>query len=91
MRLVIAAFALMFASTFAYADSGLDTKAVSDESAKAVAKPNKRSCRKVKVTGSNIKQRVCMTNSSWRKLEEQQEEERRKARALSSDPGNAIN
>ena len=91
MRVVIAAFALVLASTWGYANADADNKAVADESAKAVVKPNKRSCRKVKVTGSNIKQRVCMTNAAWRELEEQQEEERRKARALSSDPGNAVN
>lgn len=91
MRVLIAVFALVLTSTFVSANSDGDTKTVSDQSAKTVAKPNKRSCRKVKVTGSNIKQRVCMKNSQWSQLQKQQEEERRKARALSTNPGNAVN
>ena len=91
MRAVIAAFALVLASTCGNADAGGDTKVVADEPVKTAVKPNKRSCRKVKVTGSNIKQRVCMKNAQWRELEVQQEEDRRKARALSTNPGNAVN
>lgn len=91
MRVVIAMFALVLAGTFVHADAATDTKADSDANAKTVAKPNKRSCRKVKVTASNIKQRVCMTNAAWSELAEQQELERLKARALSTDPTNAAN
>ena len=58
---------------------------------KSVENPKKRSCRKVKVTGHHIKQRVCMSNGQWRELEEEQELARIKARALSTDPTNALN
>ena len=57
----------------------------------SVKNPKKRSCRKVKVTGRHIKQRVCMSNARWSELEEQQELARLKARAASNDPTNAVN
>jgi hypothetical protein len=91
MRVVIAVLAVVLASTFIHAEVETDVKAESEDKAKTVAKPNKRSCRKVKVTGHHIKQRVCMTNGAWTDLAEQQEAERRKARALSTNPGNAVN
>ena len=95
MRAAIITIALLMFGSVGNADSDRDTSTTGGEnttvSTKTVEKPNKRSCRKVKVTGSHLKQRVCMTNASWRELEEQQELERAKARALSADPTNAIN
>ena len=93
MRTAIITIVLVMFSSTGYANYDRDTSTASGDNAsvntKPVEKPNKRSCRKVKVTGSHLKQRVCMTNASWRELEEQQELERVKARALSVDPANA--
>lgn len=60
------------------------------EETKAEARPDpdKRVCRSVKVTGSQIRQRVCHTQREWDRMREQSQESlnRANSRVTSPDP-----
>ena len=72
--LFIAGIALFYAvSASAEAPKSDSAEKQAPEKVVAQAKkpsPNKKVCRKVKVTGSHFKQRVCMKQKEWDKLRE---------------------
>ena len=59
------AFALSFTGGAAYAD---------DKQADSKANPEKRVCKRVKVTGTRIKEKVCRKQRDWDALREESRE-----------------
>jgi hypothetical protein len=59
----------------AYADDGGDEGTTTQASTQD--NPNERICRRVRVTGSNIPQRVCMSRAEWTELREESQEDLR--------------
>jgi hypothetical protein len=52
-----------------------------ESQAQVVKAPDRKVCKKVKVTGSHFRQRVCMKNSDWAEMET---ESRRRMQQLNS-------
>jgi hypothetical protein len=51
------------------------------EQAETQSNPNDRICRRVRVTGTHIPQRICMSRAEWADLREQSQEELRERNA----------
>ena len=55
---------------FAHANEQTILLASDDKAEKAKKKKDKRVCRRIKVTGSRIKERICQKESEWKRQEE---------------------
>ncbi len=65
---------LIFAAPVAAQDEAEEPAQVAEEE-----NPNERICRRVRTTGSNLRQRICMSRSEWTSLREQSREELERA------------
>ncbi|MEQ8860734.1 MAG: hypothetical protein RIC56_18985 [Pseudomonadales bacterium] len=78
-RLVVALLAAALATPALAAPAETDTAAARNE-------PNKRVCRTIKVTGSQIRQRVCHKQKEWDRMREEAQEAMRKGGHRVSEP-----
>lgn len=92
MRSTVLLLLMLGTGSAAWADTKQadEASAAQQTQAAVVENPQKKSCRRIKVTGSHMKQKVCMSNASWQKVDEQQEKERRQTQSEMFDPGKSI-
>ncbi len=90
MRYLVTLMLLLGLSGTARTDTPPTAAADSASATDTVENPRKRSCRRVHVSGSHIRQKVCMTNARWAELQKEAEARQRRAAAASDNPGSFI-